>query len=119
MSKIKELLEVCEFCQGNAEECGCELCPFCDTWYDYINDVPRHDLVCDGDPCPSYTEAQARYWGRKAGWRIAKARGRLHINNLGGFQVIDGTNTVIAGVDFDWTAAQVVEFAKQHLGGGK
>jgi hypothetical protein len=55
------------------------------------------------------SDAQARYWARKEAYRVAKARGRQHVNNHGGYQLLDDRNTVVAGVDFDLSATEVVD----------
>jgi hypothetical protein len=36
-----------------------------------------------------FTDAQARRWARKADYRAVKARGKQHINNRGGYQLVD------------------------------
>jgi hypothetical protein len=64
---------------------------------------------------PQYTDAQARRWARKADYRAVKARGKQHINNRGGYQLVDDCNNVVAGVNFDLTATEVVEFCKREL----
>jgi hypothetical protein len=63
------------------------------------------------------TDAQARRWARKADYRCFKARGKQHINNRGGYQLVDDCNNVVAGVDFDLNATEVVEFCKRELYG--
>jgi hypothetical protein len=62
-----------------------------------------------------FTDAQARRWARKADYRAVKARGKQHINNRGGYQLVDDCNNVVAGVDFDLNATEVVEFCKREL----
>jgi hypothetical protein len=62
-----------------------------------------------------FTDAQARRWARKADYRAVKARGKQHINNQGGYQLVDDCNNVVAGVNFDLTATEVVEFCKRQL----
>jgi hypothetical protein len=62
------------------------------------------------------TDATARYWARRAGWRCAKARGRQHINNKGGYMIVDGwTNNVVYGVNFDLSSTDVVELARGEV----
>jgi hypothetical protein len=61
------------------------------------------------------TAAQARYWAKKADYRCLKSRGQRHINNKGGYQLVDACNNVVAGVDFDLTATDVAEFCKREL----
>ena len=63
----------------------------------------------------TYTDAQARYWAKKADYRCCKARGKEHLNNKGGYQLVDTCNNVVAGVDFGLTATDVVEFCCQEL----
>jgi hypothetical protein len=63
-----------------------------------------------------YTDAQARRWARKADYRCCKARGKQHINNRGGYQLVDYCNNVVAGVDFDLSTNDVVEFCRVELG---
>jgi hypothetical protein len=63
------------------------------------------------------TDAQARRWARKADYRAVKARGKQHINNRGGYQLVDDCNNVVAGVNFDLSATEVVEFCKRELYG--
>ena len=64
-----------------------------------------------------YTDAQARRWARKADYRAVKARGTQHINNRGGYQLVDDYNNVVAGVNFELSATEVVEFCKRDLYG--
>jgi hypothetical protein len=64
-----------------------------------------------------FTDAQARRWARKADYRAVKARGKQHINNRGGYQLADDCNNVVAGVNFDLNATEVVEFCKRELYG--
>jgi hypothetical protein len=61
------------------------------------------------------TAAQARYWAKKAGYRCVKSRGQRNINNKGGFQLVDASNNVVAGVNFDLTSNDVVEFCREEL----
>jgi hypothetical protein len=63
----------------------------------------------------TFTDKQARYWARKAGLRRIKARGRQHWNQRGGYQLVNYWNCVVGGVDFDFSAERVVEFAQQEL----
>ena len=64
------------------------------------------------------TDAMARYWASKADYRVVKARGQQHINNRGGYKLVDAyDSTVIAGLDFDLTPKDVVEFCKRELYG--
>jgi len=63
------------------------------------------------------TDAMVRYWASKADYRAVKARGQQHINNRGGYQLVDDCNTVVAGLDFDLAPKDVVEFCKRELYG--
>ena len=58
------------------------------------------------------TDATARYWARRAGWRACKARGQQHINNRGGYMIVDDHNCVVNGQNFDLSADDVVELAR-------
>lgn len=54
--------------------------------------------------------AKARRVARRHGCRITKSRQRFHINNLGGFQVVDRyRNEVIAGSNYDCTPEEIIE----------
>ena len=59
-----------------------------------------------------HTDAMARYWARKAGWRCTKARGQQHINNRGGYMIVDDNNCVVNGQNFDLSTDGVVELAR-------
>jgi hypothetical protein len=61
------------------------------------------------------TDAQARYWAKKADYRSFKSRGQRHINNKRGYRLVDASNNVVAGVDFDLTTNDVVEFCREEL----
>jgi hypothetical protein len=63
-----------------------------------------------------YSEFQARRSASKAGLRCIKARGKQHINQRGGYQLVDErTNVVVAGLDFDLSADEVVELARNEM----
>jgi hypothetical protein len=62
-----------------------------------------------------YTDAQARGWAHKADYCCFKARGKQHTNNRGGYQLVDAFNNVVAGVNFELSAAEVVEFCRQQM----
>lgn len=62
-----------------------------------------------------YTDAQARRLARKADYRAVKSRGEQHINNRGGYQLVDDCNNVVAGVNFELSATEVVDFCKREL----
>jgi len=57
-------------------------------------------------------EARARRIAKRHDHWIAKAHGRLHINNHGEFQLLDLNNIVVGGVNFDMTPEQVIEYFK-------
>ncbi len=47
-------------------------------------------------------ESRVRYAAKRVGWRIEKSRARnLHSNDPGKYRLINGSNTVIGGVNFD------------------
>ncbi len=62
-----------------------------------------------------YTDAQARSWARKSDYHCFNSRGKQHINNRSGYQLVDDCNNVIAGANFDLSATEVVEFCKREL----
>ena len=55
-------------------------------------------------------DGDARRDAKKAGLRITKARGRCHLNNCGGYQLLDERNNVVAGADFTLNAQDVIEY---------
>jgi hypothetical protein len=61
------------------------------------------------------TDCAARYWARKAGLRCCKPRGKVHINNHGGYRLLDQNNNVVAGLHFDLSAEEVKQFAFDRL----
>jgi hypothetical protein len=62
------------------------------------------------DPARLMAEQAAPRLAKKVGLRIKKSRQKPHINNKGGYQVVDDRNNVVAGRDFDMTAKNVIEF---------
>jgi hypothetical protein len=67
-------------------------------------------------------ELQARRAAKKAGLQAIKSRLReknLHSNNQGGWQLIDDTNTVVEGVDYDLTPQRVIEICVARAEAGK
>ena len=54
-------------------------------------------------------DRRVRRAARKAGLRICKARVGQHLNNLGGYQLLDDRNIVFAGVNFTLTPKMVME----------
>lgn len=66
------------------------------------------------------SDSQARRIARKTGLRCIKARGKQHINQRGGYQLVDErTNVVVAGLNFDLSADEVVEFARNEMHKGR
>jgi hypothetical protein len=61
-------------------------------------------------------DARARRAARKCGLRVCKSRQQRHMNNYGGYQLIDGRNCVVAGVNFELNADDVVELCKERAG---
>lgn len=58
-------------------------------------------------------DSRLRHKAQKLGYELRRARGRLHINNLGGYQIIDPYyNFVVDGADFDLSAEYVEEWLK-------
>jgi len=55
-------------------------------------------------------DARARRAAKRRGLWARKSRQQRHINNYGGFQLIDERNCVVAGANFDLSAEDVVEF---------
>lgn len=53
-------------------------------------------------------EQRARFVARRAGFRVCKSRRAFSGNNMGGLQLVDDHNTVVAGSDYDLTADDVV-----------
>jgi hypothetical protein len=60
---------------------------------------------------------RARRMANKAGCRIEKSRTRkhFHVNDRGGWMILDDRNTVIDGVDHDLTISQVVERLQKKI----
>jgi hypothetical protein len=63
----------------------------------------------------SALEARARRAAQKVGLRAIKSRWRRDsVDNYGGFQIVDPYfNRVEAGVRFDMSAAEVIEFCRE------
>jgi hypothetical protein len=64
------------------------------------------------------TDSMARRAAKKVELRITTSRQRQHINNSGGYQLLDENNIVVGGVDFDLTTERVVEFVHEWQNGG-
>jgi hypothetical protein len=63
-----------------------------------------------------HSDSQARRIAGRAGLRCIKARGKQHINQCGGYQLVSTvTNIVIAGPNFDLSADEVVEIARSEM----
>ena len=61
------------------------------------------------------SDSVARKAAKKAELRLKKARGYPHFNNLGGYQIIDARNIVVAGRDFDLSTYDVVEYCESRI----
>jgi hypothetical protein len=55
-------------------------------------------------------EAKARRIAKRHDHRVCKARGRLHMNNRGQFQLINWNNNVVGGSDFDMTPQEIIDY---------
>ena len=62
----------------------------------------------------STNDSTARGWARKLGLKAKKSRWRKNsADNRGGFMLLDPIrNTVIAGIRFDLTSDDVIEYCK-------
>lgn len=59
----------------------------------------------------SLSESALRSRAQRLGYRLAKSRRQLGINNAGGFMVVDvDTNCAVAGYQFDMEPGEVAEF---------
>jgi hypothetical protein len=55
-------------------------------------------------------EYRVRSAAKKVGWRVIKSRARnLHINNRGLYQLVDDSNTVVTGADFNATLDEMAD----------
>jgi hypothetical protein len=63
-------------------------------------------------------DGRARRAARKVGLKATKTRCRSNsVDNYGGFQIIDPhSNLIVAGVRFDMSAEQVIEYCKENKG---
>ncbi len=63
-------------------------------------------------------EQKARRAAKRAGFVAKKSRWRAHsVDNLGGFQIVQPYfNSVQAGVRFDMTAEEVIDYCRNHKG---
>ena len=51
----------------------------------------------------------------KAGYSLHKARGRTHLDNIGGYMIVDyRINGVVAGSRYDLDLADVEDFVSQY-----
>jgi hypothetical protein len=65
---------------------------------------------------PKHSDSRARQAARKAGLRCVKSRQQEHINQRGGYQLLDeSANVVVAGLDFDLSADEVVAIALDEM----
>jgi hypothetical protein len=59
-------------------------------------------------------EAKARRIARKQGMYLHKSRKPLSVDNQGGFMLVDAyTNNVVAGVRFDFSAEEIINFLEE------
>ena len=61
------------------------------------------------------SDSKVRKTAKKAEVRLRKARGFEHINNFGGYQILDSNNNVVAGNDFDLSARDVLEYCMPRI----
>lgn len=65
------------------------------------------------DTVSSATDSRLRSLARRKGYRLCRARGQLHSNNLGGYQIVDPFyNLVVDGANYDLAADYVEEWLK-------
>jgi hypothetical protein len=57
-------------------------------------------------------ESRVRRLARRCGYRVLKARGRLHFNNHGAYQLVDGYNSVVMGADYHASLAAIEAYLK-------
>jgi hypothetical protein len=69
----------------------------------------------NGDTYTRTEEDRARRIARRYGLRVEKSRQRsLHLNNLGGLQLIDpNMNAVIAGANYDCTPDAIIDHVEK------
>lgn len=61
-------------------------------------------------------DSRVRRAALRAGFRASKARGQLHSNNEGGYMLVDSwTNTVVHGVNYELSPADVMEICSEQL----
>lgn len=67
------------------------------------------------DPIIATADVQrARRAARARGWYVQKSRDRmLHGNNKGMLRLLDGTNTLIIGWDFDASPQDIIDRCKR------
>ncbi len=74
------------------------------------------DTLEHAQDCTTAEERKARYMAQKINHRVCKARrknGRLI--GFGGLQLVDSTNTVRMGLDFDLNATVIIEYCEAQL----
>lgn len=54
--------------------------------------------------------SSVRAKARRRGYRVSKARGRLHSNNHGGYMLSNDRNMVVDGVNYDLSLHDIEEF---------
>jgi hypothetical protein len=66
-------------------------------------------------PSEAALDARARRAARRVDLIAEKSRERLHINNLGGYQLISASsNTVEFGVNYDLSAVDVIDICGER-----
>jgi hypothetical protein len=68
---------------------------------------------------PNAEGARARRAAKGCNLRACKSRQQRHFNNFGGYQLIDDRNNVVAGVNFELNADDVLVFCQQWAQRGK
>jgi hypothetical protein len=62
-------------------------------------------------------DGQARSAARRVGLAARKSRQHLHLNNEGGYMLVDpAKNVCVAGERFEFTAEDVIEFCREYKG---
>jgi hypothetical protein len=62
---------------------------------------------------PNAEGARARRAAHQCGLWVRKSRQHRHMNNFGGYQLIDDRNNVVAGANFELNADDVLVFCQQ------
>ena len=65
-------------------------------------------------PLDTAAVGRARRVAASMGWRVEKSRERYqHHNNQGALQILDQTNKIINGVNYDMTPEDVIGFCEE------